>query len=82
MALVNNAGAAHLGGLGSVENVARAKGEIFAGLGDHGVAVINADDAHAAAVAHPGRPNIAVLDFGLEHDAAISGSYRAQRARQ
>lgn len=48
VALVNNAGAAHLEGLGSVEAVARAKGEIFAGLDAQGVAVINADDPHAA----------------------------------
>ncbi|GAA5784536.1 UDP-N-acetylmuramoyl-tripeptide--D-alanyl-D-alanine ligase [Chitiniphilus shinanonensis] len=48
VALVNNAGAAHLEALGSVEGVARAKGEIFGGLPDDGVAIINADDAHAA----------------------------------
>ncbi|WP_308417285.1 UDP-N-acetylmuramoyl-tripeptide--D-alanyl-D-alanine ligase [Chitinibacter sp. ZOR0017] len=47
VALVNNAGAAHLEALGSVEGVARAKGEIFAGLVSRGVAVINADDPHA-----------------------------------
>ncbi|SMC26673.1 UDP-N-acetylmuramoyl-tripeptide--D-alanyl-D-alanine ligase [Andreprevotia lacus DSM 23236] len=47
VALVNNAGSAHLEALGSVEGVARAKGEIFAGLGKKGVAIINADDAYA-----------------------------------
>ncbi|MEW9899403.1 UDP-N-acetylmuramoyl-tripeptide--D-alanyl-D-alanine ligase [Chitinivorax sp. PXF-14] len=47
VALVNNAAAVHLEGLGSVEAVARAKGEIFEGLTSDGVAVINADDAHA-----------------------------------
>ena len=36
VALINNAGAAHLAGLGSVEAVARAKGEIFAGLASSG----------------------------------------------
>jgi len=46
-ALVNNALRAHLEGLGSVEAVARAKGEIYAGLPDGGVALVNADDAHA-----------------------------------
>src|SRR5690606_29330800 len=48
VALVNNATAAHLGGLGSVEAVARAKGEIFEGLAEDGIAIINADDAFAA----------------------------------
>ncbi|KAF0814834.1 UDP-N-acetylmuramoyl-tripeptide--D-alanyl-D-alanine ligase [Andreprevotia sp. IGB-42] len=47
VALVNNAGSAHLEALGSVEGVARAKGEIFAGLRKDGTAVINADDAYA-----------------------------------
>jgi UDP-N-acetylmuramoyl-tripeptide--D-alanyl-D-alanine ligase len=45
--LVNNALRAHLEALGSVEGVARAKGEIFGGLKDRGIAVINADDPHA-----------------------------------
>ncbi|OGS92059.1 MAG: UDP-N-acetylmuramoyl-tripeptide--D-alanyl-D-alanine ligase [Gallionellales bacterium GWA2_60_18] len=47
VALITNASGAHLEGLGSVEAVARAKGEIFAGLKHHGSAVINADDDHA-----------------------------------
>ena len=46
-ALVNNALRAHLEGLGSVEAVARAKGEIYGGLKHDGVALINADDPHA-----------------------------------
>ncbi len=47
VALVNNALRAHLEGLGSVETVARAKGEIYAGLKDDGIAILNADDPHA-----------------------------------
>lgn len=45
IALINNAQSAHLEGLGSVENIARAKGEILSGLSASGVAVLNADDA-------------------------------------
>ena len=47
VALVNNAQRAHLGILGSVEAIARAKGEIYAGLKASGIAVINEDDAFA-----------------------------------
>jgi UDP-N-acetylmuramoyl-tripeptide--D-alanyl-D-alanine ligase len=47
VALVNNAGTAHIGELGSIEAIANAKGEIFEGLADGGVAIINADDAFA-----------------------------------
>jgi len=47
VALVNNAMRAHLEGLGSVEAIARAKGEIYAGLKAGGIAIVNADDAFA-----------------------------------
>ncbi|ARD40388.1 UDP-N-acetylmuramoyl-tripeptide--D-alanyl-D-alanine ligase [Edwardsiella ictaluri] len=42
-ALVNNLAAAHLEGFGSLSGVARAKGEIFAGLPPQGTAIVNAD---------------------------------------
>ena len=45
IALINNAQSAHLEGLGTVENIARAKGEILSGLSENGTAVLNADDA-------------------------------------
>lgn len=47
VAVLNNAGRAHLEGFGSVEGVARAKAEIFNGLGEHGICVFNADDDYA-----------------------------------
>jgi len=47
VALITNAAASHLEGFGSVEGVAKAKGEIFSGLFPEGFAVINADDVHA-----------------------------------
>ncbi len=47
VAVITNAGPAHLEGFGSIEGVAHAKGEIFSGLGPQGTAVINADDAWA-----------------------------------
>lgn len=43
VALINNLAAAHLEGFGSLDGVAKAKGEIFEGLSDNGVAIINAD---------------------------------------
>ncbi len=47
VALVNNVQRAHLGLLGSIEAVARAKGEIYEGLGAEGVALIPAADPMA-----------------------------------
>lgn len=74
IALVNNAGAAHLQGLGNVEAVARAKGEIFEGLAGDGVAVVNADDPHAALWKRLAASR-QVLTFGLEPPADVSASY-------
>ena len=43
-ALVNNLAAAHLEGFGSLAGVANAKGEIFTGLPENGIAIMNADN--------------------------------------
>jgi UDP-N-acetylmuramoyl-tripeptide--D-alanyl-D-alanine ligase len=45
--LITNAGAEHLEGFGSLEGVARAEGEMVAGLDAAALAVINADDPFA-----------------------------------
>ncbi|STX52684.1 UDP-N-acetylmuramoyl-tripeptide--D-alanyl-D-alanine ligase [Legionella busanensis] len=45
--LINNIAPAHIEGFGSIEGVARAKGEIYAGLTDKGTAVVNDDDDYA-----------------------------------
>jgi UDP-N-acetylmuramoyl-tripeptide--D-alanyl-D-alanine ligase len=47
VALVNNVGPAHLEGFGSLENIARAKAEIYNGLSEDGIAVLNKDDVFA-----------------------------------
>ena len=70
IALVNNAGAAHLEALGSVAGVAQAKGEIFAGLAANGVAIINADDEFANLWRELAGEHV-TISFGLQ-DAEIS----------
>lgn len=47
-AVITNVGVAHLEGFGSREGIARAKGEIYAGLESTGVACINLDDPFAS----------------------------------
>lgn len=44
VAIITNAAAAHLAGVGSIEGVARAKAEIFLGLPETGIAILNRDD--------------------------------------
>jgi UDP-N-acetylmuramoyl-tripeptide--D-alanyl-D-alanine ligase len=46
VALITNAGAAHLDGFGDLQGVAHAKGEILEGLKPDGIAVLNADDVY------------------------------------
>ncbi len=72
VAVINNAGTAHIGELGSRENIAKAKGEIFAGLRSDGVAVINADSAFAD---YWRGLNAArrVVTFGLDANADVRG---------
>ncbi|HMM46847.1 MAG TPA: UDP-N-acetylmuramoyl-tripeptide--D-alanyl-D-alanine ligase [Thiobacillaceae bacterium] len=72
VALVNNALTAHIGFLGSVEAIARAKGEIFNGLGDGGLAVFNADDPHAS-IWREATSRRGVIDFALHQPAVVRG---------
>ena len=76
VALINNATSAHLAGLGTVEAVARAKGEIFAGLSGHGQAVINADDEFAP-LWRACTGSHRIVDFGLDSPAAVKATWRA-----
>lgn len=76
VALINNAGTAHIGMLGSVAAIAAAKGEILAGLPAQGVVVINADDEFAPLWRQSAGTHT-VMDFGLRHAQAVRGSYVA-----
>jgi UDP-N-acetylmuramoyl-tripeptide--D-alanyl-D-alanine ligase len=60
--VVLNVGRAHVGEFGSVEAIARAKGELVEALPADGVAVLNADDPLVAAMA--ARTSARVVDFG------------------
>jgi len=76
VALVNNAGIAHIGEVGSREAIAQAKGEIYAGLDAAGIAVINADDAFADYWRGLNGER-RVIDFGLDKPAQVRGSWQA-----
>lgn len=64
--VITNVAPAHLEGVGSIEGVARAKGELFAGMRAAAVAIVNADDPHVAALGarFPGR----VVRFAVAAD--------------
>jgi UDP-N-acetylmuramoyl-tripeptide--D-alanyl-D-alanine ligase len=69
IAVVTNAGPAHLQGFGDLEGVAKAKGEVFVGLDRDAVAVINADDEFAP-LWREMAAHCRIVDFGLTADAA------------
>ncbi len=80
VALVNNAQRAHVGILGSVEAIAHAKGEIYAGLKTSGIAVVNADDDFAGywtALNHGRR----VVTFGLGESAQVRATVDGSQVR-
>jgi len=73
VALITNAGAAHIEGFGSLEGVARAKGEIIQELTADGIAVINADDrffSYWRQLAGDRR----VISFALDNAADVTAS--------
>ena len=75
VAVINNAGTAHIGELGSRENIAKAKSEIFAGLHNDGVAVINADDEFADYWKSLNQVR-KIITFGLSKAADVSATYQ------
>lgn len=72
VALINNAGTAHLENLGSRQAIAQAKAEIFAGLKPEGTAVINADD-HFAPLWHKAAGACRQISFALDRQADVHG---------
>jgi UDP-N-acetylmuramoyl-tripeptide--D-alanyl-D-alanine ligase len=78
VALVNNAQREHLEFMRSVEEVAAENASVYEALPEDGVAVINADDPHAAFFRGRAGKRRSV-DFGLGGGGAVTGRYRLER---
>ncbi|HEX5125752.1 MAG TPA: UDP-N-acetylmuramoyl-tripeptide--D-alanyl-D-alanine ligase [Rhodocyclaceae bacterium] len=74
VAVVTNAQRAHLEGMGEIAKVAIEKGSIYDALGTDGVAVINADDAHAGYWRSINTTR-RVVSFGVTNDADVSATF-------
>ncbi|MFO1417528.1 MAG: UDP-N-acetylmuramoyl-tripeptide--D-alanyl-D-alanine ligase [Methylotetracoccus sp.] len=70
VAVITNAGAAHLEGFGSLDGVASAKGELVGSLRPPGTAVLNADDRYFGYWRELAR-DCRILSFGLGADADV-----------
>ena len=79
VAVISNAAAAHLEGFGSLQGVANAKGEIYQGLQNNGVAVINADDDFAS-LWHQLASGKKITTFGLINPADVTCQWKGNLA--
>lgn len=64
--LITNVGAAHLEGVGDLDGVARAKGELFAGARPGDICVVNRDDPRVSRIPIPA--GVSVLRYGTARD--------------
>jgi UDP-N-acetylmuramoyl-tripeptide--D-alanyl-D-alanine ligase len=69
LGIITNIGEAHLEGLGSIENIKRAKGELVEALNDEDQVVLNADDASVMELQAYAKGK--VTTFGIKNDAHI-----------
>lgn len=67
--VITNVGQAHLGEVGSVENIAKAKSELVKALPDDGVAILNADDPQVMAMQTMTKAT--VFSYGFATDADV-----------
>lgn len=74
IATVINIGSAHVGVVGTREDIARGKAEILDALHSDGIAIINRDDSYAAMFRD--RAHCAKLEFGLDEGAVHASDVR------
>lgn len=70
-AIITQCAPAHLEGFGSIEGVAKAKGEIFSNLPSDGIAIINADDKYAK-LWHDLATSHQIKTYGLTNQADVT----------
>ena len=77
IACINNVQSAHLQGLASIEGVAAAKGELFAGMKPDGILVVNLEDPLVRKLARQyGQQRIT---YGWRRQALVRGTYLYNR---
>ncbi len=73
VAVITQCAPAHLEGFGSIDGVAEAKSEIYHGLNDDGIAIINADDDYAEFWLNKTQ-HLKSLTFGMNKQADVFAS--------
>ena len=71
MGVITNIGTAHYELLGSLENIAKAKGELLEALPKDGLAALNREDSGAFFRENCGKRGVRVLYYGFGRDADV-----------
>ena len=72
--IVTNVGETHMELLGSMENIAKAKGELVEAIPSGGTVILNNDNPYVAKMAEKCQPDVKVVTFGIEENADIKAS--------
>ncbi|MBQ3451529.1 MAG: UDP-N-acetylmuramoyl-tripeptide--D-alanyl-D-alanine ligase, partial [Selenomonadaceae bacterium] len=70
--IVTNVSNAHIELLGSIENIAKAKGELVAAIKTGGTIILNADNPHTAAMKNLAGAGVNVVTYGMENSADVT----------
>ena len=73
MAVVTNVGHAHVGEVGSIDDIATAKAEIVEALASNGIAILNADDERVFAM--KGRTQAHVVTYGFSDQSHVRATH-------
>lgn len=72
--IVTNVGETHMELLGSMENIAKAKGELVEAIPSGGTVILNNDNPYVAKMSEKCQPDVKVVTFGIEQEADIKAS--------
>ena len=70
--IVTNVSETHIELLGSIENIARAKGELVEAIKSGGTIILNADNKHTADMRTLAGAGVKVMTYGLENPADVT----------
>ena len=72
--IVTNVGETHIELLGSIENIAKAKGELVEAIPAGGTVILNNDNPYTAAMKDKAKAGVRIVTFGIDNDADIKAA--------